>query len=335
MQMLFEIVDHIPAPVLPVDRNNRHRTADGDKCFDVDQATAATGIPPASLKRLWLTVWADAVPAPDASALPSAVRSEQVEGLQRRALRCIDFAHLSDDDYTYVDDFCQHHGLSLWSRHVYALYEWDDAAGSNLARVRLSIDGMRAIAMQTGEHAGFKAAEFEMGSHPRFPVKASVIAYRRIEGKKVAFDGIAYWDDYRPDAVEDSFWERMPHVMLEKVAEAIALRRAYPMQLANLYTIEETDRMRRRPALRRPGRPSAAPPHARDVEPDELTPMQFGLRLIDFGFQDQGKRNNLLAVMHAKFGRMAETDPQRFYRAVLDCLSREPHAYGAQESGAG
>lgn len=232
-----------------------------------------------------------------------------------QSIRCRDFSHLSEDDYAYVEEFCRRRGLDLWARHVWARYELDDA-NRPAVRVRVTIDGMRAIADATGEHGGAKAAVFEWGDDGR-PLKATVVVKRRKGGKLATFEGVAYHHNFAPAVITTgSFWEKMPEVMLEKIAESIALRRAYPAQLGNLYTPEETEGMLRR----------AEPP----ADAEALTPMQFQLQLIDEGLGQLQQRNEFAALMHARFPGLHERDEDAFYREALACLRESPAAYGVR-----
>jgi hypothetical protein len=63
--------------------------------------------------------------------------------------------------------------------------------------------------------------------------------YRFVQGQKCAFSATARYGEYRPDS--DFMWRRMPHVMLGKVVEALALRKAFPQELAGLYESTELD----------------------------------------------------------------------------------------------
>lgn len=104
--------------------------------------------------------------------------------------------------------------------------------------IQTGIDGYRAIAERTKTLAGIDDAIYdpEIGPHPE---KASVTVYRLIEGLKVSFTASARWNEYVPQAGQDFMWKKMPYLMLGKVAEALALRKAFPNDLSGLYTHEE------------------------------------------------------------------------------------------------
>lgn len=102
-----------------------------------------------------------------------------------------------------------------------------------------SIDFMRIRAAETGEMAGSDDPDFvieEAGP----PVSATVTVYRLTQGQRFAYTATARWSEYKPEQ-NDFMWRKMPATMLGKCAEALALRKGFPRQLAGLYAKEEME----------------------------------------------------------------------------------------------
>lgn len=84
-----------------------------------------------------------------------------------------------------------------------------------------------------------------------YPVAARVSVFR--EDFDQPLTAVARWDSYKVENDEwvdrrktgnkvlGATWAKMPDLMLAKVAEALALRKAFPMDLSGLYTEEEMD----------------------------------------------------------------------------------------------
>lgn len=100
------------------------------------------------------------------------------------------------------------------------------------------IDGYRAIAERSNSLAGIDDAVYDSEDKLQ-PEKASVTVYRLIGGIRVPFTASARWNEYKPSPPNDFMWNKMPYLMLGKVAEALALRKAFPNDLSGLYTHEE------------------------------------------------------------------------------------------------
>jgi phage recombination protein Bet len=110
-----------------------------------------------------------------------------------------------------------------------------------------SIDFMRSQAAMTGEMAGSDDAAFVDALDGGHPESAFVTVYRLTQGQRFAYSATARWSEYCPDNAP--MWRRMPHTMLGKCAEALALRKAFPQQLAGLYTTDEMDQANNTGAL--------------------------------------------------------------------------------------
>ena len=103
-----------------------------------------------------------------------------------------------------------------------------------------SIDFMRSRAAGSGAYAGNEDAIFMDTSGP-FPSLATVTVYRLVGGVRCPFTGTARWAEYYPGDQSGAMWKKMPHTMLGKCAEALALRKGFPEELAGLYAKEEMD----------------------------------------------------------------------------------------------
>jgi phage recombination protein Bet len=100
-----------------------------------------------------------------------------------------------------------------------------------------SIDFLRTRAHDTGKCAGISDPDFD-GEAKKPGFAATVTVKRMVQGQLAEFVATARWDEYKPQQ-NDFMWTRMPFTMLGKCAEALALRKAFPQELAGLYTGDE------------------------------------------------------------------------------------------------
>lgn len=133
-------------------------------------------------------------------------------------------------------------GLDPLTRQIYAIHrncketEYGKEVWKQKMTIQTSIDGFRVIAERSGDYAGQDEPIFDESDG----LKSCKITVYRFRGdvRYPAAVGIAYFKEY----VQDSpLWKKMPHTMIAKVAEALALRKAYPQDLSGLYTGDEME----------------------------------------------------------------------------------------------
>lgn len=137
---------------------------------------------------------------------------------------------VSDDEVKIFSHICKHTKLDPFLKQIYAIPR------GNAMTVQTSIDGYRLIAERTGRYSpGRETTYVEKG-----PEIISATAYV----KKMTPDGTwheiaatAYFKEY----CGANLWKKMPHVMIAKCAEALALRKAFPAELGSIYTSEEME----------------------------------------------------------------------------------------------
>lgn len=129
-------------------------------------------------------------------------------------------------------------GLDPLTRQIYCIHRYDKKAQANRMTVQTSIDGFRVVAERSGEYGGQDEPQWIESDGKIILCKVPVYKFRG-EIRYQAAVGVAFWDEYAPDAGFDYMWKKLPHTMIAKVAEALALRKAFPQDLSGLYTTEE------------------------------------------------------------------------------------------------
>ena len=142
---------------------------------------------------------------------------------------------LTDGEFALFVEVAKRSRLDPFRKQIYAIKR------SGRVTFQTSIDGFRVIAARTGAYEG-QVGPFWCGPDGNWrdvwlekgpPAAAKIGVWRK--GFKELVWGIARYQSY----AGDNLWNKMPEVMIAKCAEALALRRAFPEDLASLYTDEE------------------------------------------------------------------------------------------------
>ena len=140
---------------------------------------------------------------------------------------------------------CRRTGLDPLTRQIYAIHRKQrnqDGSYSAKMSIQTSIDGFRVIAERSGTYAGQDKPVFNYDGNGKIQ-NAEVTVYRFApDGTRYpAATGVAFWSEYVQEyqGKPQGLWAKMPHTMISKVAEALALRKAYPLDLSGLYTNDE------------------------------------------------------------------------------------------------
>ena len=133
---------------------------------------------------------------------------------------------------------CQRTGLDPWARQIYLRIQ------AGRASMQTSIDGLRLVAQRAARADGARLSyqptewcgpdggwrDVWLADEPPAAARLTVTI------GDCLYPAVARWAEYGSDR---GMWRRMPALMLGKVCEALALRRAVPADLSGLYTADE------------------------------------------------------------------------------------------------
>lgn len=157
----------------------------------------------------------------------------------------------SKDDVAIFVATCERTGLDPFakqimptSRNVNKNGAWVTIWG-NLT----TIDGLRKIAVDTGDYEGQEGPWWcgqdgvwkDLWTDSKNPCYAAKVVVHR-KGFRTGLPGIAKYDAYvqkKKDGQPNQVWQTLGDHMTAKCAEALGLRRAFPNEMAGLYTEDE------------------------------------------------------------------------------------------------
>jgi phage recombination protein Bet len=223
-----------------------------------------------------------------------AIRPDQdmFDQKQRAALEQLGVADASNADLAVFLHVAQRSGLDPFARQVYMIGRREKKKTPQgetwvtRQTIQTGIDGYRLIARRAADRAGEKLAEpqplwcgqdmqwLEAWPFNGPPAAAKVVVYRDGE----PFAGVVMFREFCQtdrDGKPMGLWRKMPANQLAKCAEAQALRKAYPQELAGLYVEEEMQQADSAPQPPRTARVTVdelAPPRVVDAEPAEPEP---------------------------------------------------------------
>lgn len=182
-----------------------------------------------------------------------ALRGDQQwwDDAQLAALQAMGIEDAPNGDRAVFLHVCQRTGLDPFVKQIYMIGRWDGAKQRTRWTIQTGIDGLRLIARRTGEFEGRIGpwwcgtdgawSEVWLGDGPPVAAKCGV----RRRGFPEPVYAVVLFREYvqtTKSGEPAAMWRDKAAHMIGKVAEAAALRAAFPAEMSGLLTDDETAR---------------------------------------------------------------------------------------------
>lgn len=258
----------------------------------------------------------------------------------------------SHDDVLLFIATCERTGLDPFTRQIMPSSRNTNKNGKWVTTWTwiVTIDGLRKIAVDSGDYEGQdgpfwcgKDGEWkEIWTKSESCFAAKVIVHRR--GFRNGLSGIAKYDSYVQKTKEgkpNQVWQNLGDHMTAKCAEALALRRAYPNEMAGLYTDEEMEQADATPPTSpqpptQPSEPAPAKgPYAFPWSIEELEEFETTKDRAYSAFKAAGKSEDDFNAFAETWKKRQQTDPaEKVLTGFADIVNRLESATKKEEKAA-
>lgn len=156
----------------------------------------------------------------------------------------------TDSELQLFVAICNKTGLDPMLKQCWAVKRWDSGLGREVMAFQTGIDGFRVIANRSDKYSG-QLGPFWCGDDGSWvdvwlsdkPPVAAKIGVLRADFKEPLW-AVAKFSSYaarKKDGSLTPFWAKMPDLMISKVAECLALRKAFPQDLSGVYSDSEME----------------------------------------------------------------------------------------------
>lgn len=172
---------------------------------------------------------------------------------QLAALQQLGVENAPPGDLAVFLHYAQRTGLDPFARQLYMIKRRQRVNGQMEDRwtIQAGIDALRIVAQRSHQYGGQVGPEW-CGPDGKWrdvwlettPPRACRVGVLR-QGFSQPLYAVAHWDEYAAKFERNGqqqlqgLWATKPAVMIAKCAEALALRKAFPMDLSGIYTAEE------------------------------------------------------------------------------------------------